>query len=98
MCQSQYSLEYRVVPNSFSGRIAIEGVYTAMSPHNIKVTLDYRVAHTVLQGMKQWLQKMEDLLDKAAAESGDNTPCRRVNGKDRRNGTERREHVPDEQY
>ena len=45
-----------------------------MNKHNIMVSLDYRVAHTIIQGLKQWLQKMEDMLDEAAASAGDELP------------------------
>lgn len=69
-----------------------------MNKHNIMVSLDYRVAHTIIQGLKQWLQKMEDMLDEAAASSGDELPCRRTNGDDRRVHEDRRTHKAEEEY
>ena len=52
--------------------------------HKILVNLDYRVAHTVVLGCIRWLQKLLDLLDKAAREAGEFIPERRKNGGDRR--------------
>ena len=69
-----------------------------MSDHDIKVTLDYRVAHTVIQGLKMWITKLESLLDAAASSESGEIPCRRINGKDRRKGDERRVHEPEEDY
>ena len=66
-----------------------------MSDHDIKVTLDYRVAHTVIQGLKMWITKLESLLDEAVAVENKDIPCRRINGADRRKGDERRAHEPD---
>ena len=53
--------------------------------HNIPITLDYRVAYTVIQGLKNWLNKLEKMLDKAVVDSGQEIPCRRKTDKDRRN-------------
>lgn len=69
-----------------------------MNKHNIMVSLDYRVAHTIIQGMKQWLEKLENMLDESAASAGKDIPCRRTNGNDRRSAKERREHTPEEDY
>ena len=67
-----------------------------MNKHDIDVTIDYRVAYTVLQGMKSWVQKMENILDEAAATAGDELPCRR--NTDRRKMKDRRSYKPEEEY
>ncbi len=51
--------------------------------HNIPVVLDYRVAYTIIKGMRGWLDKLENMMDEAVRKSGNEIPCRR-NG-DRRN-------------
>ena len=53
--------------------------------HNIPITLDYRVAYTVIQGLKNWLARLEAILDRAVVDSGQKIPCRRKTDKERRN-------------
>ena len=62
------------------------------------VSLDYRVAHTIIHGLKQWLEKLENMLDESAAAAGDEIPCRRINESDRRKGSDRREHLLEDEY
>lgn len=52
--------------------------------HNIPITLDYRVASTVIMGLKNWINHLEKMLDKAVVDSGKEIPCRRKTDVDRR--------------
>lgn len=79
-------MECWVISYCVGNRIIAEGVYNKMTDrrHNIPITLDYRVAYTVIQGLKNWLIKLEEMLDKAVVDSGQEIPCRRKTDKDRR--------------
>ena len=52
--------------------------------HNIRVVLDYRVAHTIIGGLRMWLDKLDKMLDEGVQKNGEIIPCRRKG--DRRNG------------
>ena len=47
------------------------------------VKIDYKVASTIIKGLRGWLDKLSDMLDNAARKKID-IPCRRYNGPDRR--------------
>lgn len=52
--------------------------------HSIPIVLDYRVAYTVIRAIKLWVNKLEQMLDKAVVKSGMKIPCKRTGKEDRR--------------
>lgn len=45
--------------------------------HHIPVVIDYRLAHTIIKGMRGWLEELEKVLDTAVRKGGSKIPCRR---------------------
>ncbi|HHE04786.1 MAG TPA: hypothetical protein ENL19_01830 [candidate division WOR-3 bacterium] len=52
--------------------------------HNIPVILDYRLAHTIINGLRGWLDELEKVMDDAVRKAGSEIPCRRTKGEMRK--------------